>query len=45
MLSSRALCGFLKCAAEKPGLAALHEGEQQMEHGESDQDCEFVISC
>lgn len=45
MLGSRELCGFLKYAAEKLGFAALCEGEQQMERGESNQDCELVISC
>lgn len=40
MLGSRELCGFLKYAAEKLGFAAL-----QMERGESNQDCELVISC
>lgn len=44
LLRSQELCGFLKHAAEKSlGFAALHEGEQQMEHG--NQDCELVISC
>lgn len=45
MLGSQELRGFLKHAAEKPGFAALHEGEQQMERGKSNQDCELVISC
>lgn len=42
MFRSQELCGFLKYAAGKPGFAALHEGEQQMERAESNQDCELV---